>query len=121
MRTCHPIAESNDFVGCIEVIDRRRLFDLEPKQSAVLDGLVVQEEIVAMKIDWNVERAFRGADAGNVVDVRMRQQNTRQRDPFTRGECEQTVDLIAWIDQHAFPRPWTRDDETVFEEWADRL
>jgi hypothetical protein len=54
MRTRYQIAESNDFVGCIEVIDRRRLVDLEPKQSAVLDGLVVQEEIVAMKIDRNV-------------------------------------------------------------------
>ena len=121
MRTRHQIAESNDFVVCIEVIDGRRLVDLEPKQSAMLDGLVVQEEIVAMKIDGNVERPFRGADTGDVVDMRMRQQNARQRDPFTRGECEQTVDLIAGIDQHAFPRPWTRDDETVFEEWADRL
>jgi hypothetical protein len=121
MRTRHQIAEWNDFVEGIEAIDGRRLLDLEPKQSAVLDGLVVQEEIVAMKIDRNVERAFRGADTGHVVDVRMRQQNTRQRDPFARGECEQTVDLIAWIDQHAFAPPRTRDDETVFEEWADRL
>ena len=117
----HEIAESNDFVGRIEVIDGRRLVDLQPKQSAVLDGLVVQEEIVAMKMDGNVERPFRGADTGDVVDMRMRQQNARQRDAFTRGECEQTLDLIAWIDQHAFPCPWTRDDETVFEEWADRL
>jgi hypothetical protein len=73
MGTRHPIAESNDLVGCIEVIDGRRLVDLEPKQSAVLDGLVVQEEIVAMKIDRNVECPFRGADTGDVIDVRVRQ------------------------------------------------
>jgi hypothetical protein len=51
----------------------------------------------------------------------MGQQNVRQRDPFARRKREQTIDLVAWIDQHALPCSGTRDHESVLEEWADRL
>ena len=103
MRSCDEIAEANHLVGFIEMIDWWGLIDLEAKQSSVLDGLVVQKQIVAMKRHRNVQRAFRGAHAGDVVDVRMGQQDVRQRDPFARREHEQTIDLVAWIDQHALP------------------
>jgi PleD family two-component response regulator len=38
-----------------------------------------------------------------------------------RRVLEEAVDLVTGIDQNAFPRPRTRDDESVLEEWADRL
>lgn len=38
-----------------------------------------------------------------------------------RRVLEQAVDLVARIDEHAYSRAWTSDDESVLEEGADGL
>ena len=56
-----------------------------------------------------------------MVHVCVGQQDAQQHDLLTSGKLEQAIHFVAWIDDHAFARPRTRHDESIFEEWADRL
>jgi CheY-like chemotaxis protein len=119
MRFGGKVAEANDLSRFIEVVDGRLPFDLKAKHPAMLDGVVVQEQIVAMEAYRHIERAFRSGYTGHMIDVRVGQEDPRQLDLLPGRVLEQAVDLVTGIDQHAFPHPWTRDDESVLEEWAD--
>jgi len=87
----------------------------------VLDGLFVQKQIVTMEMHRQKQGALRRGDAGDVIDVRVRQQNSREPDAFARRKCKQAVDFVAGIDEHAFAGARTRDHESVFEERPDCL
>ena len=115
------VAEAEHITGGIEMIDGRLRFDGKTEQSAVLHGIVVQKLIVAMEADRHLKGAFGRANAGDVVDVRMCQQDVGQRDALACGKFEQAVDLVAGIDEHAFSGSWTCDDESVLEERTHRL
>jgi len=121
MRFGGKVAEADDLSRFIEVIDRRLAVDLKAKQSAMFHSIVVQEQIIAVEINRHIERTFRGGHAGHVIDVRMSQENARQLDLLPGRVMQQTVDLVTRIDQHAFARPRTSNDESVLEEGADGL
>lgn len=74
-----------------------------------------------MQIDRDAKSVFRRADAGHVIDMRMRQKNmaNRQRLPF--DERKEALDLVAGINQDALVGFLAGDDEAVFEEWPYRL
>jgi CheY-like chemotaxis protein len=74
-----------------------------------------------MEADRHVEGAFRCANTGHVIDVRVGQEDPRQLDLLPRRVLEQALDLVTRIDQYTFPSPRTRHDESVLEEWADGL
>ena len=115
------ITKTKDLIRRVEVVDWWLRFDTQAKEPSVLDGFFVQEQIVAMQRYGHVERSLGSRNTGDVVDMRVRQKDLRQRDSFTSGKLEQARDFVPWIDEHAFPRPRTGDDESIFEEWADRL
>ena len=121
MRPGHEVAETERVAGLIEVVDWRWGVNPQSEQQSVLDRLLVEKQIVAMEVDRQIERAFCRSDAGDVVDVRVRQQNMRQHDVLTDSKLEQRVHFIAGIDQHAFARARTRHHETVLEERPHRL
>jgi len=85
----------------------------------VLDRFFVQEQIVPMEMHRQIERAFGGTDTGDVVDVRVRQQNSRERDAFACRKRQQALHLITRIDEHAVAGTRTGDHESVFEERPD--
>src|SRR5262249_53509172 len=87
----------------------------------MLDRVFIQEQIVAMQADRYVERTFGARHAGHMVHMGGSQQNPRERDLLSRRKLEQAVDFVAWIDEHGRSRSGAGDDESVFEEWADRL
>jgi CheY-like chemotaxis protein len=103
------------------VIDGRLRLDVETEQPSVLDGVLIQEEIIAMQANRYSERALGPRDAGDVIHVSVGQQNPRERNLLSRRELEQAVDLVAGIDEHALSRLRARDHESVLEEGADRL
>ena len=103
------------------MINGRLRLDVETEQPSMLDGVLVQEQIIAMQADRYVEHTFGARHAGDMVHVGVGQQNPRQRDLLSRCELEQAVDFVAWIDEHALPRSGAGDDKSVFEEGADRL
>jgi CheY-like chemotaxis protein len=82
--------------------------------------VIVQKQIVAMKVDRHSERLLRRSDPGDVIDVRMRQQDVTNAQLVTLGQCQQGLDLIAGIDDHRFTRLLAGDDEAIFHKDADR-
>jgi CheY-like chemotaxis protein len=121
MRPGHEVAETKRVARLVEVVDWRRLFDLQSKQHSVPDRVLVEEHIIAMEADRPIERTFCRSHAGDVVDVGVRQQDMGQRDVLAGRKLEQRVHFIAGIDQHAFARARTRHHESVLEERAHRL
>jgi hypothetical protein len=59
----------------VENVDWRLLPGLEAEQSPLLFDRVVQHEVVPMQINGNIEGVFGGTYAGDVIDMRMRQQD----------------------------------------------
>jgi CheY-like chemotaxis protein len=121
VRSYDEVAEMEHVVRRVKVIDRRGLLDAKAEEASVSDGLVVQEQIVAMERHRHIEGTLRRGDTGHVVHVGVSQQNLRERDALAPGELEQAVDFVAGIDEHAFARPRTRDHESIFEERSDGL
>ena len=56
-----------------------------------------------------------------MVHMRVGQQDVRDRDVFTRDELEESVNLIAWIDEQSLARACAGYDEAVLVERSDRL
>ena len=106
-------------LGAVEDIDRRRLSDLEPEQRALLNGHVVQELVVAMQVDRDVERLFRSGHTGDVVDVRVRQQDGLDLDVEIANSAEQLVDLVARVNEDGLARSLARHDKAVLVERRD--
>jgi CheY-like chemotaxis protein len=121
MRFDGKVSEANDLSRLVEVIDWRLRVDFQTEHPAILHNVVVQEEIGAMETHRHIEHAFRPANTRHVVDVRVGQEDPRQRDLLPHRVLEQAIDLVARIDEHAFTRARTCDDESVLEEWADGL
>ena len=118
MRLGDKITEADELTGRVETIDRRRLLDLQAEHPRVKGRLVVQRQIVAMEVNGNAKRAFRLADAGDMIEVGVRQQDRGQCDPFASRKLEQRLDLVARINEHAFPRPGAGHDKAVLEQRA---
>jgi CheY-like chemotaxis protein len=74
-----------------------------------------------MQVDGRAKRAFGRTDTGDVIDVRVRQQDVADRDRFAGNECQQALDLVTRVDDHAFVRPRAGHDEAVLEERTDSL
>ena len=122
MRANLEIADGEHVVGRVEVIDRQgRRVHVEPEHHALRGCVLVQEEVVAVQVDWRTERADRAADAGHMIDVRVGEQDAGQRDLLARRERQKTVDLVTGIDDHALTCPGAGDDESVLEEGSHGL
>jgi CheY-like chemotaxis protein len=116
------IAESDHQVGGVEQVDRRRgRFDPQPEECSLFDRAFIEEQVVAMEVDRDLQGALGGGHSGDMVDVGMSQQNLADRQRFLPGECQQSGNFIARVDQHTLPGARAGDDEAVFEEGADRL
>lgn len=122
VRTRLEVAERDHLARRIEAVDRRRLaIHPETEHRRLHERAVVQEQVVAMQVHGHAECAFRGADTGDVIDVRVGQQDVANREVFLFDEFQQAIHLIARVDDHPFAGPWAGDNEAVLVEGADRL
>lgn len=122
MRPDFELAEGNPFTRSVIAVDGRKVrINLEAEEHALFDGLLVEKEIVAVQMNRGTKRTLGYADAGHMVDVRMRQQNVRDRDVLTRDELEKSVDLVAGIDEQPLTRSRACHDEAVLVERSDCL
>jgi CheY-like chemotaxis protein len=74
-----------------------------------------------MEIDGDSQRPLRGGDAGDVVDVRVREKNVTNRQRAALGERQKLVHFVAGIDENRLARFLAAKDEPVLEKWPDRL
>ena len=56
----------------------------------MVDGVLVKEEIVAVQVDGDIEHAFGAADAADVIDVRVREQNGANLQALTVDERQRS-------------------------------
>ena len=66
----------------------------------VANRVLVEKQIVLVQIDRHAKRALGLGHPGDVIDVRMRQQDVRDLQFLRANEREQLVDLVARIDEH---------------------
>jgi len=122
VRTRLEVAEGDGVVRRIETVDRRRRrIHLQAEEPALFDGAIVDEEIVAVQPHRHVQSPYGGADTRDVIHVGMGKQDVRDRESFLRDELEQSIDLVARVDDHTFTRAGTGDDEAVLVERGDGL
>jgi CheY-like chemotaxis protein len=112
-------AEPNRLPARVKPIDRRLRLDAEAEHPPHLDGPFVEEEIVAMQIDRHGERPLGGGDAGNVIDVSVREEDGANGQVALAGDAEQIGDLVARIDENRLSRRRTRHHEAILEEGLD--
>ena len=74
-----------------------------------------------MQVDRHVQRPLGGGHAGDVIDVRVGQQDVANRQPAALGKRQQRRHLVARIDEDRLARLLAADDEAVLEERADSL
>ena len=95
--------------------------DTQAEHRPLLDGAFVQEQIRVVQEDRHAESPLRGRDAGDVIDVRVGQQDALHRQGASADERQQPVHLVTRIDQHGFAGSLAGHDEAVLEEWSDSL
>jgi CheY-like chemotaxis protein len=121
VRADGEVAEPKDLAGRVERVHGRRWIDAQPEHQAVLNGILIQEQVVAVQVHGHVQGARGGADAAHMVHVAVGQQNAGHGDPPPSDELEEPLHFVPRIDQHALERPRTGEDESILEEWADGL
>ena len=80
---------------------------------------VVQKQVVAVKVDGDAVGILRRADAGDVIDVGMGQQDRLHLDVEIANRAHQLVHLVAGVDDDRLPRALAPDDEAVLVERGD--
>lgn len=116
------LTERNLLLRTVVTVDRRQVgIDLEAEPKAHRHRVLVEEQVVAMQMDRRTERALRNADARHVVDMRVGQQDVRDRDAFARDELQQAVHLVAGIDEQTLTRACARHNVAVLVERSDSL
>ena len=73
-----------------------------------------------MEINGHVQRLLHLRHAGDVVDVRMGQQDVRDVDAAIAHGGEQLVSLVSGIDHDRLARPFAADDESVLVKRRQR-
>src|SRR5436190_10398748 len=78
----------------VVAIDRRWCFNAEAEQLALADCVVIQELVIAMQPDRRVERGLRPADAREMVEMRVCQQDRLHGHPMGVDGVEEVADLV---------------------------
>ena len=116
----HGVVAERDRVAAVKDVDVRRLRDLDAEQLSLLDGTLVERQVVPMQVDGRLERLLRLRDPGHVIEVGMRQQDVRDRQPVLLDEGDQLIRLVSRIDDDRLTRARTSHDKPVLEQWPDR-
>ena len=114
-------SERDDLAGCVERVDGRLWLDAKSEQQPAFDDAVVQKKVVAMQVHRHTKGFFCGRNACHVVDVRVRQQDVANRQPVALDEGEESLNLIARIDEDRVARLFAGDHEAVLEKRTNCL
>jgi CheY-like chemotaxis protein len=121
MRPRLEVSEPDGLAGRVVLVHRRRRLHVEPEHPSLLDGLLIEEEIVAMQMDGRAKGVPGGRNARDVVDVSVREQDVPHVDALAGHELDQPLHFVAGIDDDALARAPAGDHEAVLVEGGDRL
>lgn len=92
----------------------------QTEHHSLLRDRFVQEIVRFVKADRRVERLLRPAHAGDVIEVRVREQDVPDREAALFHRLQQQLDLVARVDDDAFTRFLAAENEAVLGERGDR-
>ena len=116
----HLVApEAHRVFTLVEEIHGRLFLRRKPERHALLDDALVEEVVVVVETDRNAKRSLRAADARDVVEMGVREQDVLDRQPVQRHCVEQIVHLVAGVDHDALTRLLAADHVAVLEERRD--
>lgn len=122
MHTHLVLAKRHRLVWTVVTVDRGQVgVDLKTEAQALRHGILVEEHIVAMQMDGRTKRALGDANARDVVDVRMGEQDVRDGNALARDELQQSVHFVAGIDEQTLTRARARHNVAVLVERSDSL
>ncbi len=111
------VAKGDRFTLPIEAIDVRRcLLQGQPEHPRLIEGTLIEKQVVPVQVHRDTEDPFHLAHTGDVIDVRVRQQHVLHAEVLARDEVEQPVHLIPRIDDDALARTAAGDNEAVLLE-----
>ena len=102
----------------VEEVHGRLRLDGNAKSHPLLNDRAVQKIVVAVQPDRYAERRLRTSDAGDVIQVRVRQQDVPDVEPLRAGRGEKVIDLVAGVDHNPFTGFLAADHVSVLEEWG---
>ncbi len=114
------VVAKRDRAAVVETIDRRRRLHLDTEKRPVLDGVVVEKQILFVQVNGDVLVALGPRHTGDMIDVRMREQDVREIEALPIHDVEQSIDLVSRIDEHSLARPFAGEHEPVFHEGRHR-
>jgi CheY-like chemotaxis protein len=100
-----------------EDVDRWLALDRQAEHRPLLHRVVVEEQVVGVKMNRGVEHALRDMNAADVIHMRMGEKDGANRHVELPGDLDELVDLVAWIEQHGLAGRRTADDIAVLHEW----
>ena len=104
----------------VEDVDRRLRLNRDAEHRALLDDMLVERQVVPVQVDRRAKGLFRCGDAGDVIDVRVRQQDGRDVHVETTDDREHVVDFVAWVDDDCLPRALAAHHEAILVERRHR-
>ncbi len=102
--------------GAVVAINRGRLFDAQAEHRALLGGRVVEELIVLVQEHRDVESALCRGDARDVIEMRVREQDSRNAQAMPPRRRDEVVDAVTGIDDDALSGSRASEDESVRHE-----
>lgn len=112
----NEIAERKLLAWLVEVVDWRLRLDLDAEHPALFHNAVVEKLIVGVQPHIHAKTTLRGGDAGDVIQMRVRQENLRDVDAPASGCVEQRFDFVTGIDEEALRRPLACNEVAVLVE-----
>ena len=100
----------------VKVVHRRLPIHAKAEHQSLLHDLFVQEVVGLVQPDGHAERRFRPGNAGDVVEVGMRQEDRLDRQRVICRRLEKLIDLVARIDDDPFTCFLAADYEAVLEK-----
>ena len=115
----HLVVAEPHRLRVVEHVDGRRRLDLQSKHLGLLDGTLVERQVVPVEGDGDGEHVFRRAYAADVVDVGVRQQDVPDAQAVRAHGGHELRGLVARIDDNGLPRALAAGDVAVLEEgWS---
>lgn len=104
----------------IEGVHLRLRLHGDAEHRSLLDYSVVQEQVFGVQTDGNVEGFLRRCDAGDVIDMRVRQQDMLHLEVEGADSRNELVHFVARVDHNRLVRALAADNEAVLHEWRNR-
>jgi PleD family two-component response regulator len=112
------VPEGHALFWRVELIDVGQRTHLQPEHGALVDGPFIQEQILAVQVDWDAKGSLGRRNARHVIHMGMSKKDVAHGEGLSFGERQETLHFVARIDQHRFPRAFAANDEAILEKWS---